>query len=236
MLDVRTITPEEVPGWVEAMADGFYEAFAPEEVERRRAGMALDRTWAALDGGRVVGTLRSFATPLTLPGGAQVPVAALTNVTVMPTHRRRGLLRRMMTADLQAAAARGECAGILIASEYPIYGRYGYGPATQSLLFEIDARGLAVRGPADGAVELVDATALRGLAPAVYERHRAVTPGAIARDDRWWDRALGLAPSGGTGPAPTAPHYRAVSRDGAGAVDGYVRYHVEQGRWEHFRP
>jgi hypothetical protein len=33
MLDVRTITPEEV--------------------ERRRASMALNRTWAALDGGQV---------------------------------------------------------------------------------------------------------------------------------------------------------------------------------------
>ena len=57
--------------------------------------------------------------------------AALTNVTVAPTHRRRGLLRRMITNDLRSAADRGEPVGIPIASEYPIYGRFGYGAAAE---------------------------------------------------------------------------------------------------------
>ena len=60
------------------------------------------------------------------------PRRGLTNVTVSATHRRRGLLNRMMAPDLDVAKEQGEAASILIAAEYPIYGRFGYGPATQN--------------------------------------------------------------------------------------------------------
>ena len=46
-----------------------------------------------------------------------------------PTHRRQGLLRRMLEPDLAASKERGEPVGMLIAAEFPIYGRFGYGSA-----------------------------------------------------------------------------------------------------------
>ena len=38
------------------------------------------------------GTFRSWATELTVPGGAALPASAIAAVTVRPTHRRRGIL------------------------------------------------------------------------------------------------------------------------------------------------
>ena len=84
--------------------------------------------------------------------------AALTNVTVSATHRRQGLLRQMITAALAAAAERGEHLGILIASEYPIYGRFGYGPAAEAANYIIDSGNARFRQPSIGTVESVSAT------------------------------------------------------------------------------
>ena len=124
---VRTIEPEDVASWVACMAVGFLGEVAEGEPEYRLQGMDLGRTWGAFDGDRVVGTLRSFPTTLTLPGRGSAGAAALTNVTVAPTHRRRGLLTEMIMRDLERAHADHEALGILIAAEYPIYGRFGYG-------------------------------------------------------------------------------------------------------------
>ncbi len=231
-LDVRTIRAEEIDDFAAARTVGFLMPAAEGSADLLRPLVDLDRTWGAFDGERMVGTLRSYATPLTVPGGGEVPAAALTNVTVRPTHRRRGLLRRMLEPDLRAAVDRGEVVGLLLASEHTIYGRYGYGPAADSVRFDVDTRGITVRAPAGGSVEIVDADALRAAVPAVYAAHRRAWPGAMGRDDRWWDRLLGLA----AGSVPrTEAHFRALGRDAAGEVDAYAWYTVDD-RWDDLRP
>ena len=100
----------------------------------------LARTWAAFDDGRVVACLRSFPTEVTVPGGTQVPAAALAGVGVLPTHRRRGLLRRLVDAEHAAMRERGEPIGLLNASEYPIYGRFGYGMACRQATWRVETR------------------------------------------------------------------------------------------------
>ena len=78
---------------------------------------------------------RSSAAParstfdLTVPGGP-VRTAGVTVVGVLPTHRRRGILRELMRAQLDDVHARGEPLAALWASEASIYGRYGYGLAS----------------------------------------------------------------------------------------------------------
>ncbi|MGI8534054.1 MAG: GNAT family N-acetyltransferase, partial [Candidatus Limnocylindrales bacterium] len=46
------------------------------------------RGWAAFEGDTVVGTTRTWASEMTVPGGAQLPAAAVVGVTVRPTRRR----------------------------------------------------------------------------------------------------------------------------------------------------
>ena len=74
-----------------------------------------------------------------MPGGARVPVAAVTTVTVHPTHRRRGVLRQMMDEQLDDVARRGEPLAVLTASEASIYERFGYGAATFTTAWELES-------------------------------------------------------------------------------------------------
>jgi predicted acetyltransferase len=231
-LSVRPIEASEVDGWIRCVSTGFLSHPADGEGEDRLGDMDLGRTWGAFDGTTVVGTLRSFASPLTVPGPADVTAAALTNVTVAPTHRRRGLLTQMITGDLRASAQMGEPVGILIASEYPIYGQFGYGDAVDGATYTVDTRSARFLRPGTGSVELVDLVALRLEAPPVYERVRRGQPGAIGRNDRWWDRALHQVDFPGATPVKG---YQAIYRAPDGEVQGYVRYTASQ-EWDHLRP
>ncbi len=231
-LDVRTIEATELAAWLSAMAATFFHDSPPGYADWFLPEVDLSRTWASFDGERVVGTLRSFANVFTAPGGGQVPAAALTNVTVLGTHHRRGLLSRMITADLEASAERGETIGILIASEYPIYGRFGYGPAVEGAKYRIDTRGSRFRRAAAGSVEQIDLATLRREAPPLYERLRAVQPGAIRRSDRWWDRTLRQIEVPGD-EKPTG--YCALYRSESGSPEGYVRYRVDP-TWQDMIP
>ena len=51
----------------------------------------------------------------------------------------------MMTASLAQAAERGDPVSILIAARWLIYGRYGYGPATEGAGYTVNARSFALR-------------------------------------------------------------------------------------------
>lgn len=230
-VSVRTIAASEIDGWIRCMATGFLNHPAEGEGAYRLGDMDLDRTWGAFDGSTVVGTLRSFATAFTVPG-AEVTAAALTNVTVAPTHRRRGVLTRMITSDLRASADRGDPVGILIASEYPIYGQFGYGAAIEGATYRVDTVTARFVRPGVGHVELVDLATMRGAAPPVYERVRRSQPGSIGRDERWWNRALQQVEVPGATPAKG---YQAIYRSPDGEVDGYVRY-AATSEWDHMRP
>ena len=229
---VRTLEEVDVAGWVDCMSIGFLTHAPDGEAAYRRQGMDLTRTWGAFDGDRVVATLRSFPTTLTTPGPAAVTAAALTNVTVAPTHRRQGLLSQMITSELRASRERDEALGILIASEYPIYGRFGYGAACEAASYSIDASRARFLAPGEGAVELVDEAALRKEAPAIYEQVRSVRPGFIDRSDRWWDRALHQVEVPGGEPWKG---YQALYRSPGGAAEGYVRYRAKSD-WDQMRP
>jgi predicted acetyltransferase len=231
-IDVRTVTEAEFPAWVKAMRDGFLSAPSEGDAERRLETADLSRTWGAFDGERIVGTLRSWACELTMPGGSFVTTSALTNVTVSPTHRRRGLLTRMMEPELRDAAERGEVAGILIAAEYPIYGRFGYGPAAGRATLTVDAAAATFPGPRTGSVELIDLATLRKEGPPLYERVRRTQAGTITRQEHWWDDVCQVRPLPDDKPFKG---FVALGRDDGGQPDGYVRYTVDD-HWQDFRP
>ena len=77
----------------------------------------VDRTLAGFEGDELVATSRNYSLELTVPGGASLPAAGVSAVTVRPTHRRRGVLRQMMRGLLDEAAGRGEPVAMLTASE-----------------------------------------------------------------------------------------------------------------------
>ncbi|MFG2633989.1 GNAT family N-acetyltransferase [Streptomyces sp. NPDC048362] len=227
MNDVRTVPEADFDDWQRALATGFLQppALARKQLDAHRGEFVPGRLLGAVDDDRWVATFRSFAQELTAVGGAPVPANAITNVTVSPTHRRRGLLGRMMAADLAAAKDRGDVVATLIAAEYPIYGRYGFGPATWSTQWtvEVPRAGLDPRwsGPGDGGrIDLVDGARVRELGPGLYERFRRAQPGAVSRDELWWQTFTGSVPFHADFTEP----FHAVYRSASGEVEGLVTY------------
>ncbi|MEU8775146.1 GNAT family N-acetyltransferase [Streptomyces sp. NPDC048606] len=235
--DVRPIAASELPAWLTTVNTGFLtpgEATASDVAARSKYG-DLARTLGGFDTetGSCVATFRSFAQELTVPGGAAVASSAITNVTVLPTHRRQGLLTRMMADELAAAHARGDVVSTLIAAEYPIYGRYGFGPAASHHEWEVDVprtgldRHRALLGPGEGRVDLVDVTEVRRVGPALHERLRAAVHGVVNRDARWWSLRTGLEE---VSHRPYRTQMHAVYRNPAGEVEGLVDY-VADDHW-----
>src|SRR5262245_59508187 len=118
--------------------------------------LPAERVHAVWDGERAVGGAGAFPFMLTVPGG-RIPAAGVTVVGVLPTHRRRGVLRAMMRAQLDACHAAGESVAYLWASEDTIYGRFGYGLASYALEIDLARERTAFYAPAEtfGATRLV---------------------------------------------------------------------------------
>ncbi|MFF9105995.1 GNAT family N-acetyltransferase [Streptomyces rubrogriseus] len=230
-IDVRPITEAEFPDWNRALNTGFLRppAVAEEQLEARRNEFVPGRSLGAFDGDRCVATFRSFDQELTAVGGGPVRADAISNVTVTATHRRRGLLTRMMAQDLAAAKERGDVVATLIAAEYPIYGRYGFGPATSLTEWTVDVAraGLDPRwaAPEDGGrIDLVDGADVRKLGPALHERLRRAQPGAVSRTELWWRYRTGVVDWNGS--PWTEPCY-ALYRSADGGVEGLASYRTD---------
>jgi predicted acetyltransferase len=228
---IRHPEPEDAPDFLRSVNTSF---LAPASRDAPMATFWLDqvkpdlqRIWGAFDRGTAVGSLRSLPFELTVPGGGTVPADGVTMVTVAPTHRRRGLLTGMMGRDLADAAERGDAVSILLASEWRIYGRYGFGPATEEAEWTVDKLRAGAPGPS-GELEQVSTAVLAELAPPVYDRARQQRAGGLSRDDVRWQRTLGLlraeGDQGWDGRAT-------VHRDADGEVDGYLRWHADWGDW-----
>lgn len=183
--------------------------------------------------GELAGVARWFPTELSM-AGPSLPAAGVTAVAVRATHRRQGHLRRLMHAQLDSIATAEVPIALLVAAEWPIYGRFGYGPAIEACGYEIDATAARFTAPPTGSVELVSAAELRPHLEAVHDRRWARTIGAVTRDPVIWDRISGVArwphdpPDEGRGRS-------AIWRDPSGAVQGAVRYVVRE-TWVRNRP
>jgi predicted acetyltransferase len=226
---VNPIPLEDVDGWARAMASTFLSNPDGPETERRiemmRRGWEPGRAWGVKDGARWVATLRSETRNLSIPasGGAtrDLHVDALTNVTVAATHRRRGLMRQMLADSLRAAQARGDALSVLVAAEWPIYGRFGYAPALYSADYVLHRRraGASLNGDM-GRVRQVERAEFGDVAHAVFAAARRERAGQMDRSQRWWNRVLGRD---GYAPSEGLPHNWVV-HDGDDGPDGLLAW------------
>ncbi|WP_026554860.1 GNAT family N-acetyltransferase [Arthrobacter sp. 35W] len=224
--------------WVQAVSFGFHDGAVDEEtIEKYLASEEKDGRTAtgvyaatslkgAWDADYPVATYAAHRKTLNVGAGTLLPVHMITAVTVRSSHRRRGLLRSMITADLQQAKDDGLPMAALTASEASIYGRFGFGPATHHTSVDIDAGPtFAFRNPAAanrGLVEVADPVVLQDLEPVLFERIHAATFGSIARQDSYRYQASGYwsyANPERDKAVRAALHYGAD-----GGVDGYVSY------------
>jgi predicted acetyltransferase len=192
MVDIKLCaSPDDLHAAIAPIGHYFGRQPFDEQVKTFQRVMPAHRVHVAWDNGRVVGAAGSYAFDLTIPGG-RVPTAGVSIVAVLPTHRRRGILRQMMRAQLDACRERGEPLAYLWATEDTIYDRFGYGIA--SLSAEIDVtrdksrfykNTLSLAG-----ATLLPLTEAEALIAPIYERVAAATPGMFARTSDWWQARI----------------------------------------------
>jgi predicted acetyltransferase len=227
---IRVGTADDWDAISDLLGYAFHETIDQETRDREASVFEPERSLVADDGGAVVGHAAAYTRELTVPGGP-VPAAFVTLVGVAPTHRRQGLLGRMMRRQLAEVAEAGrEPLAVLWASEGAIYPRYGYGLATQRLSLDVALR--EIRPPQapmapEARLRLIEpADATADLAK-VYEQLRADRPGYASRDDRWW-RAI-LADPASERNGATALH--GVVHDTPHGPTGYALWRTKS-RWD----
>jgi predicted acetyltransferase len=214
--------------WMQADSRGFHGAkLSDEELAWWREGIGDRRTSAVLDGDEVVATVNAWPSPMTVPGGGSVPSWAISSVTVSPTHRRRGLARALLEAELRTAAALGLPLAILTVSESTLYGRYGFGPAAFASDYVIDTKRALWTGPEPaGRVRFVTIEQWReGIAP-LHERARLASPGEVEVFALRWDQISGVK----SDDKGRLKQMRAIAyHDEAGELQGLALYKVGGG-------
>ena len=229
-VEVRRLRAGEELAYVRSERIPFLDPYAGDDEqrdddERSARKMEADRSWVAESGGRFVGNAAIYSLNLTLPAapGQQTPVvpfAGVTGVGVHPTHRRRGLLRRLMACMLDDARERGEAFAGLIASESVIYGRFGFGHATSASELTIDSREAAFDRPApELGLQLLDGDEAAKVLPDLFERQRRTRAGEPNRTALDWERRLADRPR---------DRREANAMFHAACDEGYVSYRVKE--------
>lgn len=228
--------------WVQAVSHGFHQNRRDEEYVRKTL-TAYEADQRILTGVYVngdmprhslaadvpVATYATMRKPLNIGFGRQLEANLVTAVTVRGTHRRQGILRGMITADLEAAKDDGIAIAALTASEGSIYGRFGFGVATFERSIKVDAGArFRLRGSMTGTVEVADPAVLLELAPQIFERVQRSTPGSIGRQEYY--RLLASGSIGHDGKPDTSVR-SALHYDLSGTLDGYVSYRFKG--WDH---
>ncbi|MFI7599043.1 GNAT family N-acetyltransferase [Actinoplanes sp. NPDC049681] len=186
---IRVGTAEEWDAISDLLGSVFHHTMSPDERDVEGSVFEPERSLVAEDAGTVVGHAAAYTRELTVPG-AVLPAAHVTQVGVRPTHRRRGLLTRMMQRQLREIAAAGrEPVAVLWASETKIYQRFGYGHAAPVLRMTVTTREVRLpeSPPAAGSrLRMVRPLEAIPELSKVYEQLRATRTGWSSRDERWW--------------------------------------------------
>jgi predicted acetyltransferase len=200
-----------------------------ERMERFSKNLPIERMHAAREDGRIVGGAGAFPFEMTVPG-AIVPTAGVTVVGTYPTHRRRGVLRAMMRAQLDDVHERGEPVAALFASEETIYGRFGYGMASFMGEISLPRAGGRFALPLEsrGRIRLVEMDEALELFPVVWDAVRPAIPGMLGRSRNWWEyRILRDSPDAREGGGPK----RMAALETDGRPEGYAVYRHKT-KWE----
>jgi predicted acetyltransferase len=218
--------------WFLAESRGFHGPRPSDElIAQRREQLSDDERLVGVfdptspDPASPVATTICWPADLTVTGRRTIPAWAISGVTVAPTHRRRGIARALLTAELRTAAAMGLPLAMLTVSESTIYGRYGFGIAALAQDVKILTRRARWTGPdAPGRIHFVSAEQLLGDGHELVERVRRETPGQMhyRHDSTLWRRQLGL-----TAGDENAKKLRMVRYDdSAGTPQGFAVYEL----------
>jgi len=193
-VEVRVCPPERFAELLRSAEVAFGEDTPDDLIGRMEKTADKERSFGAFDGDRIVGTSLVLTLVLTVPGG-EVRAGGVTWVSVMPTHRRQGLMSAMMRLMIDDCHRRGEPVAMLWAVEGSIYGRFGFGMATTAVAIDAETRavGFPRDEPREGAFRLIPAGEGVEIVAPIYEAVRSRQPGFLGRTPGGWVGCLPLA-------------------------------------------
>lgn len=219
-----------------AVARGFYEPESDDTQQKTLTELDIadqtvfiaafdqDAGTPSLHAGNPVGTYLAFPGTINVGGPELLPVNQISAVTVSPTHRRRGILRSMITADLQRAVQTGIPLAALTASEATIYGRFGFGRVTERVRFELNvAAGATLRAPSTGTVVELAPSALEGHVRGLLAAQHRSTYGSLSNTSFDYGQATGRW-TNYQELKPAKDLRAALHLDAHGQPDGFLTY------------
>ena len=217
-MELVPLHSSEFVHWRNAVRASFGDRISPEDsIFMRDHRAEIDRLLACMDGDEIVGTGGADSFNMTLPGGKTAPVAGVAYITTSPTHRRRGIQRKIMSRIHEDARARGDVACILWASLGNLYGRYGYGNSIPSHKWTIRRAYTQFSHCPEfnGTFRVVRRDEAIPLMAKVYDAARVKHPGMINRRPKRWQYEVH--------PRKNADDFVAVYEE-AGQPRGYAQY------------
>ena len=190
-IHIRTIQEHELEPWERAGAMAFGGHLAPGWLDISRTYTEFDRAFGAFDRDRIVGTGTTRTAEITVPGGS-ADLGYVDDVSVLPTHRRRGIMSQLLRAQVDQMHDREETLAALGASESTIYGRFGFGISTTAEFWKIDRRHTAMRSPpeVDGHLEFIGAESALKEWPRLHRRASMGRVGVVGYPVAYWASAL----------------------------------------------
>jgi predicted acetyltransferase len=152
-------------------------------------------------------------------GGVAMPVMGLASVAIAPTHRRRGLAGRMLTAGFDHARERGDVGSTLYPFRASFYEQLGYGLAGEAHQYQLPPSLLPDHKEERLRVQLVTGPADEAMMRAVYaQAAQRLQTGQLDRTARSWRKAWG-----------DEDQAAVVYRGETGEAEGYaiVRYRAD---------
>ena len=199
-LRMAVLDPADEAGgtaWITAVHRGFHDPSpAAEHLAETAGDFPLQRSVGVHDDSIAepeipVATVASWPAALTVPGG-EVVGWAISDVTVAPTHRRKGIARAMLESELRVAVAGGAPLAMLTVSEATIYTRYGFGPATWSTDLTVEARRAGWLGAeAPGRLQFISRDVAFTLEDTLFPEARRATVGDVEIVGHRYDRLFG---------------------------------------------
>ena len=185
---IRVIERAELKDFVRTIEHAFGHQLRASDIPVFEKKVDIGRLHAAFEDEEIVGTAGVYPFRLTVPGNV-VDAAGVTMVGVLPSHRRRGILRELMRVQMDDAREREESIAVLFASEESIYQRFGYGYAAKQGHIDIErdrASFLDDTGPV-GRARMVPPEERVKVLPSIYDRVRRTRPGMYERSQSWWE-------------------------------------------------
>jgi predicted acetyltransferase len=236
-------TPDDDPRWREYLevfqltllsapsTDAQVAAFRD---NRRADGARLAMVTASTPSGdAIAGGFSAFSGHYNA-GAEDAATLVINTIGVNPAHRRRGVLRELMTRELASAKAAGIPFATLSASEATIYGRFGFAPVAHGAEAKIDVAKFRLRDEAPVAAGRVEWIAPSFLEPhywRVVRAFHAANVGSVLPYHRTFLGDTGQWDSEAEGPSKKL---RAIAHfDESGTVDGFALF--EHRGWDHPR-